>query len=225
MTDATAKRPEAEIVTRFFQCPEAAARTYGARLTAAMLDGGYDPLTVLDLLLIHMTPARTADEAAAVATGAALRSAAAHFEQLPGVLAELAEIHAWADRAVADGVVAHADGIRPLVGGQCVLDRIDRARELLAAAVGGGPRRGKTRRGFPLISFTDHYGVACTLQQSSLATEDAVWFGPTEPLDGQPYSRAHLTREMVAALIPALEHFVRTGVLPEGVAAPGGAGE
>lgn len=35
----------------------------------------------------------------------------------------------------------------------------------------------KTDRGFALINFTDRYGAKCSLQKSSLATEDAIWFG------------------------------------------------
>lgn len=34
-----------------------------------------------------------------------------------------------------------------------------------------------TERGFALISFLDHYGEECSLQKSSLATEDAIWLG------------------------------------------------
>lgn len=37
----------------------------------------------------------------------------------------------------------------------------------------------KTERGFALAEFTDRYGVKCSLQKSSLATEDAIWFGVT----------------------------------------------
>lgn len=36
-------------------------------------------------------------------------------------------------------------------------------------------------RGFVVIEFQDRYGVECSLQQSSLATEDAIWFGPSDP--------------------------------------------
>lgn len=38
----------------------------------------------------------------------------------------------------------------------------------------------KTERGFALAEFTDRYGVKCSLQKSSLATEDAIWFGVTD---------------------------------------------
>jgi hypothetical protein len=48
----------------------------------------------------------------------------------------------------------------------------------------------ETVRGFEIIKFDDRYGVACSLQQSSMAGEDdelpghtAIWLGPT---DGDP---------------------------------------
>ena len=80
--------------------------------------------------------------------------------------------------------------------------------------------------------FKDRYGLKCTLQKSSLATEDCIWLGVHDadlkffPGDGtgwHPYvlppgvsafSRMHLTRKMVADLLPALKHFVKTGNLP-----------
>lgn len=40
---------------------------------------------------------------------------------------------------------------------------------------------GHTLRGFRIVRFSDRYGAACSLQQSSLATESAIWFGPDEP--------------------------------------------
>lgn len=101
-----------------------------------------------------------------------------------------------------------------------------------------------TSRGFDLINFTDRYGVSCSLQKSSLAFEDAIWFGTDDPdprvLHGDakrlgiktdatcgwvPYSipeevsiktRMHLTREQVEELLPYLQRFVETGdILPE----------
>lgn len=99
-----------------------------------------------------------------------------------------------------------------------------------------------TERGFALIEFQDRYDNKCSLQKSSLATEDAVWFGldsakpqimachamangvDTDKAVGWvPYpipedvllaTRMHLTRAQVAALLPALQHFVDTGELP-----------
>lgn len=91
----------------------------------------------------------------------------------------------------------------------------------------------KTGRGFALAEFTDANGEACSLQKSSSAMEDKVWLGVNEPNpkimpgDGtgwHPYplpenvqctTRMHLTREQVAALLPALRHFVATGELPD----------
>lgn len=35
----------------------------------------------------------------------------------------------------------------------------------------------KTYRGFNVCSFQDLYGATCSLQKSSLATEDAIWLG------------------------------------------------
>lgn len=96
-----------------------------------------------------------------------------------------------------------------------------------------------TTRGFRLDEFTDRYGERCSLQESSLASEAAIWFG-TEgkvsrmgphgwehftPEDfaeefGYPgqsvlvCSRMHLTQDMVRDLLPALQHFAETGCLP-----------
>jgi len=100
----------------------------------------------------------------------------------------------------------------------------------------------KTNRGFATIEFEDRYGDACIIQKSSLATEDAIWFGiqdatplimasdalaagvDTEETTGWvPYpipknvlltTRMHLTRELVAELLPILQHFSDTGDLP-----------
>lgn len=39
----------------------------------------------------------------------------------------------------------------------------------------------KTIRGFDLIEFKDNYGVKCSLQKSSAATDDYIWLGVDEP--------------------------------------------
>lgn len=94
---------------------------------------------------------------------------------------------------------------------------------------------GATGRGFELIEFADLYGVKCSLQQSSLATEDALWFGPNDadpkimasrtPEGGTgwvPYhisddvlltTRAHLSRSMVEELVAHLQAWLQSGSL------------
>ena len=104
-------------------------------------------------------------------------------------------------------------------------------------------KRTATERGFDLITFTDRYGTKCSLQKSSLATEDAIWLGPdnadpvvlhgnakslgvkTDATSGWvPYpvpdcvhmtTRMHLTIDQVKVLLPYLQHFVDTGELPD----------
>lgn len=96
-----------------------------------------------------------------------------------------------------------------------------------------------TERGFAILNFTDRYGAKCSIQKSSLATEDAIWFGidDVEPKilakDAQKLgistslntgwikyhipdevllsSRMHLTQEQVIELLPTLQRFAETG--------------
>lgn len=92
-----------------------------------------------------------------------------------------------------------------------------------------------TERGFELVEFKDSKGVECSIQQSSIATEEAIWFGcdDADPQIFVPFSdpawrklekpahaqdwvfntRMHLTREQVAELLPILQKFVDTGNL------------
>ncbi|OWZ90396.1 hypothetical protein B9J07_27815 [Sinorhizobium sp. LM21] len=89
-----------------------------------------------------------------------------------------------------------------------------------------------TARGFTKASFTDRYGEKCSLQKSSLATEDAIWFGIDDPkplilVQNEGWKEAplpegasiggrmHLTQDQVKALLPALTHFAETGELPD----------
>lgn len=85
----------------------------------------------------------------------------------------------------------------------------------------------KDCRGFSRIEFTDHYGRSCSLSESSLATDEAIWFGRDEanlsvftdkgwvPVvlspDTYVFSRMHLTRKQVKKLLPHLIKFVETG--------------
>jgi hypothetical protein len=101
-----------------------------------------------------------------------------------------------------------------------------------------------TDRGFALIRFVDLYGQPCSLQESSLATKEAIWLGVDDarpkvlhgdakrlgidtqasfgwvdyplPPEVECITRMHLTRAQVAQLLPVLERFVRTGEVSDG---------
>ncbi len=62
-------------------------------------------------------------------------------------------------------------------------------------------------RGFLRGEFKDRNDAVCSIQKSSIATEDCIWLGCER--------RMHLTQAMVADLLPLLQHFVATGDLPE----------
>ena len=86
-----------------------------------------------------------------------------------------------------------------------------------------------TERGFGIFEFTDRYGSGCSIQKSSLATEDAIWFGVDYanpqimgangwenypiPEDVLLSTRMHLTQEQVKKLLPILQTFAETGDL------------
>lgn len=95
----------------------------------------------------------------------------------------------------------------------------------------------KTSRGFSVARFVDRYGVRCSIQESSLATEPAIWLGADDlglrrlPGNGtgwhdvnlseifpgqtvQGNTRMHLTQDQVRDLLPLLTHFAETGELP-----------
>lgn len=38
-----------------------------------------------------------------------------------------------------------------------------------------------TARGFGIVTFKDRYDAECSIQESSLATESAIWFGVKDP--------------------------------------------
>ena len=79
----------------------------------------------------------------------------------------------------------------------------------------------KTIRGFGIITFMDRYEQDCSLQDSSLATEAAIWLGvdntgrQIEGPKGQRNEdvgvRMHLTQAMVKQLLPFLTKFAETG--------------
>lgn len=95
--------------------------------------------------------------------------------------------------------------------------------------------------GFKFAQFTDRYAHTCSIQKSSLGTEDAIWIGVNDvdpkirvtnakklgiitnettgwipypvPEDVSFYSRMHLTKKQVKQLLPILQKFVQTGDL------------
>lgn len=99
------------------------------------------------------------------------------------------------------------------------------------------------QRGFLKGKFIDSYGAPCSIQESSNAGMRAIWLGVDDampqvlardagllgvqtserngwvpfpiPSEVLMSTRMHLTQEQVAALLPALTHFVETGELPE----------
>jgi hypothetical protein len=89
-----------------------------------------------------------------------------------------------------------------------------------------------TQRGFSIGKFKDRYGNQCSIQKSSLAEEDAIWFGIDKPkltifenaskgkyiVTEMPAnfdvdSRMHLTQDQVKELLPILTKFAETGEL------------
>lgn len=90
-----------------------------------------------------------------------------------------------------------------------------------------------TLRGFPIVKFNDAYGYECSLQGSSSAMREAIWFGVDNPYvqvfvpnkgwqdvklpkDTSIYGRMHLTREQVKELLPFLQRFTESGTLEDG---------
>lgn len=91
-------------------------------------------------------------------------------------------------------------------------------------------KTGYTQRGFARVEFKDINNISCSLQQSSLATDDAIWLGCNEantqyfvPYEGwKPVpipsnqgvvanTRMHLNREGVEALIVSLQRWLKKG--------------
>lgn len=82
-------------------------------------------------------------------------------------------------------------------------------------------RMGKTIRGFARAEFVDRYGNRCSLQKSSIATEDCVWLGVDIPFDcfkegrdpPKEVTRMHLTRKGAKEIMRHLVRFIETGEL------------
>jgi hypothetical protein len=101
----------------------------------------------------------------------------------------------------------------------------------------------KTHRGFEIAEFKDTFGSNCSLQMSSSALEDKIWFGVDDadpmilvskakengiepsgdngwmrypiPSDVLLSTRMHLNRKQVEEILPYLKRFVETGNLHE----------
>jgi hypothetical protein len=92
----------------------------------------------------------------------------------------------------------------------------------------------KSERGFAYANFKDAFGADCTIQKSSIATDDCIILGH-DKLNLREYTKENgwvprpefdestedhhflannmmtLTREQVAKLLPVLQRFVETG--------------
>lgn len=91
-------------------------------------------------------------------------------------------------------------------------------------------KKSKTSRGFGLIEFRDRNNIECSVQKSSIATENCIWLGcdDADPRYFDPYSdctwkklevpndtvfntRMHLNQKQVKKLLPILQKFIETG--------------
>ena len=72
-----------------------------------------------------------------------------------------------------------------------------------------------TRGGALVGKFTDRYGAACSLQESSYQEEDCAWLGVEIDCMGEPLqnARMHLTRDLARKLAEALLYFATEGTL------------
>jgi hypothetical protein len=95
--------------------------------------------------------------------------------------------------------------------------------------------RTTTNRGFALIEFEDLYEHQCSIQESSLASKDAIWMGIDDanpqimaskvredltgwlkypiPEDVMLTTRMHIDKEQAKEIIEILQTFVDTGRL------------
>tara|TARA_R110002126_G_scaffold194588_3_gene342589 strand:- start:512 stop:814 length:303 start_codon:yes stop_codon:yes gene_type:complete len=89
----------------------------------------------------------------------------------------------------------------------------------------------RTGRGFRFYEFKDRNDYLCTVQKSSVATEDCLWLGlesgsPKKLVFNEGWvsvdlpegvelnTRMHLTREQAGILAKQLKHFSESGELP-----------
>lgn len=73
----------------------------------------------------------------------------------------------------------------------------------------------KTSSGYALARFPDCYGHKCTIGDSELTADRFIWLGPENTSGDGSETRMLLTQDRVAALLPALHRFVKTGSIAE----------
>lgn len=80
----------------------------------------------------------------------------------------------------------------------------------------------RDERGFLYATFLDRYDAPCSIQESSLASEPALWLGCDTGTHhaGRCMARMHLTQAQAANLIPLLQYFVENGSLPVSQTSP-----
>lgn len=71
-----------------------------------------------------------------------------------------------------------------------------------------------TERGFARWEFTDRYGEKCSIQDSPLATENAIWLGINR-VAKYAMGRMYLTQQQAKELVPLLQYFAEHGSLPD----------
>ena len=63
-----------------------------------------------------------------------------------------------------------------------------------------------TPRNFGIVNFNDIYGNSCSIQESSLATDNALWIGVDE-------NRMHINIPLAIKIMGTLKTFINNGVL------------
>jgi hypothetical protein len=91
-------------------------------------------------------------------------------------------------------------------------------------------KKNTTERGFGVFEFKDLYGVNYSIQESSLATDDAIWIGVSEAkakilVSGKGWqeynipqgvhipTRMHINKEQAKGIVEVLNKFIETGRL------------
>ena len=95
----------------------------------------------------------------------------------------------------------------------------DRLRELITELPEASDKYAEAEYEHSIRKSRLYLSPDCSIQKSSLATEDCIWLGcdheTVDPKGTLCGARMHLTQSMAADLIPLLQHFVDTGELPQ----------